>query len=285
MFGYLFPTKSLLSLSERKIFRDYYCAICLAHRYRYGYLATLLNNYDIGVFAIVMNIYNDRVIECGNCGKRIPDKKGKFSAQKWTELVDLNINLVRKKMDDDLNDQFFIKAGLRKLPFLNIFRKCKNKNTHQFLIFDNEFDKFTQLEAKKPGFAEINDAYELFVRKTFGSLSYVNNDHLNLLVELNKWIYWIDAIEDYDKDKRQKNYNPFHQNKLPVDKTRFLQDNLDALRESGKVIEQAIMAAYTKCSYPTKNKIILENIIETSIPQTTLKVLNQQVLKKRRRLL
>ncbi len=54
MFGYLFITKELLTLPEKKIFRNYFCALCLAHQYRYGKLSAYFNNYDMGVFAIVL---------------------------------------------------------------------------------------------------------------------------------------------------------------------------------------------------------------------------------------
>lgn len=285
MFGYLFPTKSTLSLSERKIFRDYYCSICLAHFFRYGYIATLLNNYDIGVFAIVLNVYNDRILECGNCGKRITKKKEKFSAPKWAELVDLNINLVRKKMDDDIKDHLSGITILRKLPFLNIFNRCKKNNPDQFSVFNSEYEKFNRFESEKLNLIDILECYENFVRNSFGTLSYINLDHLELLVALNRWIYWIDAIEDYDKDKINQNYNPLHQGNSTVDKTEFLLDNIDRLTEFGEELEFSIIDAYGKCSYPRKSKIILDNIIKETVPQTTMKVLHKQPLEKKRRLL
>lgn len=285
MFGYLFPTKESLTLEQRKIFRDYYCSICLSHRYRYGLPSILFNNYDIAVFGIVLNLYNDHIAECGNCGKRIHNKSQKFSAKKWSDIVDYNVNLVRKKIDDDISDQKNPKTALLKLASYPIFVQCKQMNAALYSLFEEEYDRYIKVEQQKPPFSEIVNAYERFVKNTFAGLAFVKSPHLELLVSLNRWIYWIDAVNDFDEDSRNSCYNPYVIHSGQLTKLDFLRNLKEGLLDDYELLIGGIRQAYANCGYPRKNRIILENIIGDTIPKVTNVILSNGALEKRRKLL
>ena len=285
MFGYLFPTKEVLTMPEKKIFRNYFCTLCLAHQYRYGRLSPLLNNYDLGVFAIILNLYGDQIEDCGKCGKYVTDRRAKFTEKKWGNIVDYNINLIRKKIEDDLNDKPGLTVLASYLGASGIFNQCKKNDRYMFDVFDGEFKNFMIIESKNPGMNEILDAYENFARNTFGVLDNVQPEQLNLFASVNRWIYWIDAVHDYDEDIKSRSYNPYIHDCGAKNKAHFLENNMLQLISDYETHKKAIDSAYSKCEYPRENRIILENIICHTIKNTTNLILENGSVTKRRRLL
>lgn len=285
MFGYLFPTKSLLTMSEKKIFRNYFCTLCLAHNYRYGMLAPALNNFDIGTFAIILDLYGDKIENCGKCGKYIANRREKFTTKKWAEIVDYNVNLVRKKIEDDLTDKAGVQATSVHLATKHIFNKCKRNSRDLYTLFDTEFDKYMIVESEKPQINEMLHSYEEFARNTFGALDRVKSEQVELFVAMNRWIYWIDAIDDYDEDLRSGSFNPYVCYRNSDSKSQFLKDHMLQLIDMYESLKESIEIAYSRCFYPPENKVILENIINHTIRNTTKLILENRSLPKRRRLL
>ena len=269
MFGYLFLTKELLSMAEKKIYRNYFCTLCLAHKYRYGNISILFNNYDLGVFSIILDLYGDKIEDCGRCGKYVRNKREKFSEKKWGYLVDYNINLVRKKLEDDLDDNPNFHKRVKSLGAKKIFEKCKQNNHYFYNVFDVEFMKYMAIESSNPNLCVILDAYETFARKTFGVLAYAKKEQINLFASINRWLYWIDAINDYDEDIKYRNYNPFVRHGRSANKPQFLENNMLHLLDAYEEHKQAIVSTYSKCSFSQESSIIIENIIFHSIRNTT----------------
>jgi len=285
MFGYLFITKELLTLPEKKIFRNYFCALCLAHQYRYGKLSAYFNNYDMGVFAIVLNLYGSQIENCGKCGKYVANRRTKFTKRKWADMVDFNINLIRKKMEDDLHDKSDLKAKALYLGASGVFNRCKKYNPFLYDLFDEEFQAFMLIESKRPEMAEILAAYETFARHTFGVLGGIQPEQLDLFAALNRWIYWIDAVNDIDEDAKSGRYNPLIREYGATNKAQFLDNNMLRLVSDYEIHKMTIEKAYSSCVYPRDNSIILENIIRHTIKITTKLILENGNVPKKRRLL
>jgi hypothetical protein len=248
-------------------------------------LSPILNNFDIGVFAIILDLYGDKIEDCGKCAKYVINKREKFTEKKWGDIVDYNINLIRKKLEDNLNDKPGIKAIISYLGASNIFRKCKQNNRDLYGVFDAEFENYMAVESKSPMIEEILDAYEVFARNTFGTLAGVKPEQLQLFTSINRWIYWVDAINDYDKDIKSASYNPYVRCNETKNKSQFLESNMLQLISTYEALKQTIDCAYSQCSYPLETEIILENIINHTIRNTTKLILENGSLPKRRRLL
>jgi hypothetical protein len=285
MFGYLFPTKEILTITERKIFRDYYCTLCLAHRYRYGRFSSLLNNFDMGIFAIVLNLYENDIEDCARCGKKVKNRKEKFTEKKWGDIVDYSINLIRKKIEDDLIDNPNSRTKILYLIAKGIFRRCRRNNQELYDAFDEEYSYFTKAEAQNLNIDEILDAYESFSRNTLTVLGCDQPEQVNLFASLNRWVYWIDAINDYDEDLNNGTYNPYISINESICKSKFLENNMLHLINDYEAHKRNIASKYSKCLYSINNSIIIENVINHTIKNTTKLILENNNLPKRRKLL
>ena len=288
MFGYLFPTKNHLKLSERKIFRDYFCSICLAHRYNYGRLSISLNNYDIAFIAICLGICEDTVENCGKCGKHVGDRKKKFSDKPWSELADYNINLIRKKLDDNVLDNKSISSIIMRKLGNGIFNKCKKRNPKLYKSFDESFEKFLKLEKSDASVNMMMDGNAEFIEYTILQIFKPTTEQLLFLKSIMRWLYWIDAVNDYEDDLKNKNFNPLVQNKArDTSQELFLEYNMTELVNSYLKLKEQINYAYSMCasSYSADSRVIIENMINYTIKEVSKKILKNQPLEKKGRLL
>jgi len=200
-------------------------------------------------------------------------------------MVDYNINLVRKKIEDDMIDQPTIESSGKAMLLREVFKKSQKRNPLLYDVFNHEFSIFQNLENSNPLIDEILDGYEVFAKNTITIIGGVCQEHMDLYLAINRWIYWIDAINDFDADLHKKSYNPYIQKGGESNKAQFLQNNTLCLLNSYKSIHQNIINAYNNCTYPNSNRIIIENIIDISIPTTTRTILLNGSIQKRRKLL
>ena len=286
MFGYLFPQKERLQLCERKIFRNYFCSLCLAQRYCYGRIATLFNNYEIAFLSIVMQAYGNDAADCGRCGKYLPDRKDRFTQQPWSSLADYNVNMIRIKLDDDIQDEYSARAFLLKIACMGIFRKSQKRNRALYEACNDAFKAINDAERSSCGIWEMMDLYASFIEKTIQTILSPDPDHLQLLKAIARWLYWIDAVQDYEGNLKRHCFNPLIQNrKREATQELFLTYNSSTLVHDFIKLKDDIDCAYARCHYAANNRVIIENIIDYTIVDVTKRILSNQPLKKKGRLL
>ena len=276
MFGYLRPCKAPLPLSERKIYRDYYCSCCLALKENYGPAARLFLSYDIGYVALILFPRTLKLECCGQCGKQIRDVKSCFSQSYWKKVSLYQMTLVRMKLMDDMHDRKsrFARSCLQKL-FSLCFRKAERDVAPYLHIFQEYWEKEQHFQSYQAAEAVYLTFMENVMEEVFGSV----DEKMHLLLVLSKWIFFIDAVDDYDQDIQQGSCSLFCLD-APVysSKRVFLREERECLLARYNQIHHDIVKAYSRCSFNRQQKIALNNLIFDSIPDVTEHILNGQKL-------
>ena len=94
-----------------------------------------------------------------------------------------------------------------------------------------------------------------------------------LFYYLGKWIYLIDALDDYEKDIKEKNYNPPYGEK-PTVKELFEIYGKD-LSFTFSEIFASMKSSLSECKFYFNHDLI-DNIILRGIPSVTLKILKKE---------
>ena len=136
----------------------------------------------------------------------------------------LNVILAYYKLSDDVIDNG--KGRLKRSFFSGAYKKAKKNEPEIDKIVKNRYDELLKLEKEKCDSMDI-------VADPFGNMM---QDIVDVILKenateeikelaycLGKWIYLIDALDDFDKDKKKKNFNVFI-NLYPTikDKTQLL---------------------------------------------------------------
>lgn len=217
MFGYVKPVVPELLVKEYELYRATYCGICHAMKRRTGSLSRITITYDSVFLALVrMAFIPDENIKTRKA-RCLPHPVKPRLILTANDAIDYTADafaiLSYHKMLDDISDE-----GLRKRLAVSLVRpisklaKKRAGNAPLAEVISSGLGKITALEQEKcpsvdiPATAFGEVLGEVFAYGLSGSdrlVSYRTGYHLG------RFIYSIDAIEDYDEDRRSGNYNPY----------------------------------------------------------------------------
>lgn len=232
MFGYIMIDKETINAKDYRLFNSFYCGLCLSFKRRYGNKLRIFNNFDSTFAFILLASYCSYpvLINNKNCivhpfrktpmlelekfdNVNISDeqKEKLHSLSKLAEdITDITILLVKGKMYDDVLDkERGAKFKWNRLTKAFDFA-TKQKPEFEKIVIENTV-RTAELEKLTPDIQEL-----AFLSGEI--LGYIplcilgidkNNSLYELFVEIGKWIYYVDAINDLEKDYKKKSFNAF----------------------------------------------------------------------------
>lgn len=213
MFGYVKTDNPNMYVKDTVLYRSMYCGLCKAIGKSCGQKARLALNYDLTFLSVLMhNILGvDVKIEKQHCVIHWFGKKPIAKTDELSERIGaLNIILAYYKLNDDVIDNnkgrfkraFFKSSYKRALKREPVFDSIVKKYFEKLLQYEKENSDSVDMVADPFGNMMVDIVKEIVGEKISEQLS-------NLAYGLGKWIYLIDALDDFDKDKKKNNFNVF----------------------------------------------------------------------------
>lgn len=215
MFGYVTPCKMEMKIKDFELFRAYYCGLCKSIQKQYGNLPRLVLNYDMTFLAILIDGLNKNKIkaETHRCFANKFKKKSYVVSNTALEYAAfMNVALVYFKYVDDKNDDKSFKGTTFSLFLKRYFRKFPSHLQDKLSIIQDNLTLLAGMEKSDTTFS-IDEICHPFAKLTGEVLSSFedgnNKESLYWLgYNLGKWIYLIDALDDLEKDIKDKKFNP-----------------------------------------------------------------------------
>lgn len=184
----------------------------------------------------------------------------------------VNVLLGVLSMKDHAADDKDLLSGIGAAVYNGDYRKAKERYPKTAEVIERQLKLLD--EAEKRGEAEIDRAAEPFAELLAGVFEYAAEQGAerpmrSLGYNLGRWIYLIDAFDDFEKDVKKKRYNPFI--------AKFGERKTDELIECAKY---NLNASATKACMAydlldiRKHGAILENILYSGIYKKTEYILN-----------
>lgn len=272
MFGYVTPLESELKVKEQQFYKSVYCGLCKTMGQKVCSESRLTLSYDIVFLCLVRFLLENEELSFkkGKCGlspfkKRVimkPNSVLEYSAKAGSLLAYHNIA-------DDVKDKRGVKRIGAKLLLLSAKRMRKkadlselDKNIEELLcaLDREEHSDNASVDACASKFGEL-----LGLVFSFG---YEGENQLishEIGYHTGKWIYILDAADDFDKDKKRGEFNPL---------TEFDSERLEcSLNLELEGVSRA-MALITP--YDSGIMDILNNIIYLGMTQKAKNVLHKQ---------
>ncbi|MBQ3427847.1 MAG: hypothetical protein IJH37_12010 [Clostridia bacterium] len=217
MFGYVTVGKNQMTADEYDVFRAYYCGLCRAMGKAASQVSRFGLSYDIAFLAIVLSSLADAepAEGCGRCMAH-PFKKSRYV--KYDPVLEYcasaGVILGYAKLADDLCDDRSVKAALGMLALRRGFGRSRRRCPE---VYDAIKERLRLLgELEKSGCASVDEPAEEFGRITelLFTPAFVTGEATRralawLGYNLGRWIYILDAYNDYESDIRTGSYNPF----------------------------------------------------------------------------
>ena len=220
MFGYLQIHKDELKVKEYEAYKSVYCGLCKQLGRDYGFLTRLILSYDCTFYAILLMSLKRSCtgFSDGRC-KFNPLKKCKFADCKdnaYSKASALSVISAYYKVVDDSDDSGFFKRIALKIakPF---FGRRQKKAARRFPEIENIVSEMmkNQKAAENDELVTIDKAANPTAKmiSDLAALEGGNDLQKRVLSEfgyqIGRWVYLIDAADDYEKDKKSGNFNPF----------------------------------------------------------------------------
>ncbi len=212
MFGYVTIYKPELKMKDFYQYKAYYCGLCKTLKERYGRFGQMTLTYDLTFLIILLtSLYERELTREGHHCIIHPLKKHEMV---WNEIseyaADMNIALTYHHFLDDWEDEKNLSG------FLGTF-VLRHKYKRIYKQYPRQCEKIVEC-LKTLQVCEKNEESNLDqVSRSFGELMaelfVFRQDQWEeplrrLGFFLGKFIYFMDAYEDLEKDKKKGNYNP-----------------------------------------------------------------------------
>ncbi len=213
MFGYVRADTPYLFIKDDKLYRAMYCGVCKGIAEVCGHSARMGLSYDVTFLSVLLHniLGEDVTIEKSHCLTHCIRSRQMAGVDELTrQLGALNTVLAYYKYTDDIADGD--RGRGKRLWFRKGFRLAKRKYPEIEKIVRENLKK--QEEAEKSGADSLDRAADatanMLAEFSAYALGEKSTEHTRkLCYSLGKWIYLIDALDDYDKDLKKGAYNPF----------------------------------------------------------------------------
>ena len=213
MFGYVRTDRPHLYIKDETLYKALYCGVCKGIGKVCGNAARMGLSYDVTFLsALLHNLLGvDVKIEKQHCLTHCIRTREMAEVDELSlQLGALNTALVYYKYTDDIADGD--RGRGKRLWFKKGFRRMKKAYPEIERIVRENLAKQEEIERQKT--ESIDRAADATAKMLQDFSEYVLKDKSTentkkLFYSLGKWIYLIDALDDYDKDKKKDSYNPF----------------------------------------------------------------------------
>ena len=238
MFGYITPVLSVLTEEQKQRYRVVYCGLCHALKRRHGQAGRISLSNDMTFLALLLSsLYEPETVRTvSHCAVHPLHSRPYLSSSMIDYAADMNALLFFFKCTDQRMDD----RSLRGKAGEALFRKPAEKAETLWPVqaagvkkalselwdeekkTDPDPDRLCNLSGEMLGSVftpDPSDTWSPLLR--------------SVGVSLGRFIYWMDAWEDYDEDRRKNRFNPlsgFHER---PDYEDFCRETLEMLIAEG----------------------------------------------------
>ena len=215
MFGYIRPADHRLSPEEYERFRAAYCGLCHTLGKRYGFPARFLLNFDFTLLAILLS--EGETPECRSCCCVAHPCKAHCTMEETAALdlaADRSMILFWWQLQDHIADHGAF-GGIKYRALSLLYRRTYRRAREYAPDFDAQVQRHLNdlAEKERALCASIDEAAEPFAALMADIADCVADETKRrilrqLFYHLGRWIYLVDAADDYEKDAKEGCYNP-----------------------------------------------------------------------------
>ena len=276
MFGYVRYDLPNLYIKDFMLYKALYCGLCKGIGASCGQRARLGLTYDVTFLSALLHnmTWTDVKIVPQNCFEHAIRKRPIAAVDDLTkELGALNTALAYQKAADDVADR--TGGRVQRAWFKKGYRRAKKQ--YPALVALVEGYVAEQAAAERAKEASLDRAAEptaqllkkLSVHFLKEKSSAASEE---LFYAVGKWVYLIDALDDYEKDVKKKRYNAFSAAYGAKPRAALMQENGEEIAFLFDTLFYAMREGLAGIAFPF-NRDLTDNVILRGIPLETARVI------------
>lgn len=213
MFGYVVCSKAELTKEEQDRYQSAYCGLCRELRNKYGQAARMCLTYDMTFLALFLSALYEPEETCKEirCVVHPTQKRPMLNSVFVEYAADMSILVTYFQCLDDWNDEKKFRSFNYAKKLEKFLPDIEMKYPRQYRHVKEKYEVLAALEKQKGDVSDeiINCSGELISEIFVFKEDYWSGCLRKFGYELGRFIYLMDAVIDYEKDKKSGNYNPF----------------------------------------------------------------------------
>lgn len=270
MYGYLRLDTKSAPVEIRRYYRQEYCTLCHSLWNFYGYKPRFLLSYDVTFMAALLDL-NPTI----SFYERLPicyfKQKIDIDIEKWKKLSAISVLLAAEKLRDNIYDENSIISRIIIFIFHRSVKRAEKDYPELSAYLRAGFRKMSDIEKQK---GTVYDLATAFAEIMVGSktILYGESEFEDaVLRHVAEWIYFIDAIDDLDKDIKEGSYNPFLQ--IASSHEDLIVNHFDYVTDFIVNQRERLVPHMDRLDMGTQRGMVLINVLNYSMPMVTRKIL------------
>lgn len=276
MFGYVRYDLPNLYIKDFMLYKAVYCGLCKGIGSTCGQAARIGLTYDVAFLSALLHNMTgtDMKVNRRHCVEHLIVKIPIADPDPLTEeLGALNTVLTYYKLTDDISDGNGGRG--QRIWFRRGFKRAKKRYPALDEIVARNMVKQGETERSGVSSPEIAaDPTGTMMRELSRHFLKERASEATdgLFYSLGKWVYLIDALDDYDKDQKKKRYNPFILSYGSQNKKELLQQNGGEIGFLFDTVFYSLRESLAHIEF-SFNRDLTDNIILRGIPLETARVM------------
>ena len=276
VFGYIRIQKSELLVREYDAYKAAYCGLCKRLGKDYSFVTRFILSYDCTFYSIfLMSVRRScSGFKDGRC-RFNPLKKCKFcqcTDDADSKAAALSVILAYNKLIDNIGDSSFFKRGLYKLV-KPLFSRWRKKAAKRYTELDKIVSEMMMAQAEAEsdpecGLDRAADPTATMLARVLELEAETESErriYSQIGYGTGRFIYLIDAVDDYPDDVKSGNFNPF----------KDIQENkFDVMSANLSQAAASVFDAYNLLD-TVDFRGIIDNIILRGLPSVQTEILDK----------
>lgn len=267
MFGYVGPWKAALTEDDSQRFGAYYCAVCK----QMSRAARFTLSFDCAFLAVSLDACGKPcTCESRRCPVNPLKKKPMALCDATAYAADINTLLAYYNICDDIQDGGGWKKRIVKWILTPAYRRASKAREKEdawirdslAMIRQGELERCDNSDAMAHAFAVLLQTIAAPGADRQGPLG-------RMFYNIGRWIYLVDAINDFHEDMKKKNYNVLALEWPDYETAREAMDF--TLWHTLSEAETAMQTLVPHVSL----RPIMENVLQVALPRATLAALGE----------
>ena len=277
MFGYVKPYEYHCFVKDIVLYKSLYCGLCKSIGKGCNQIARFSVSYDVTFLSALLHNTEGldvKVEKQHSCTHWFTKRPVALPDELSVTLAQLNVLLAYRKLLDDKLDEN--KGGFKRSVFRKAYKKAKKSLPEVDSVIKEEYARLITMEGEKETSVDkVADAFGVMMRRIVSVLPLKNKSDslLDFAYFIGKWIYLIDALDDFEKDGKKNVYNVF---RLSYPNARTHQElQMHAGEELKTIFSTTVFAAQTAYNDLKFyfNHDLLDNIVFRGIPRETERII------------
>lgn len=211
MFGYIHANAKELTAENKITYQAYYCGLCQQLKAAYGKKGQMLLNYDMTFLVILFSgLYElENVHQAYRCVRHPASTQNVWINDATRYAADMNILLSYHNSLDDWRDEHSVPKKVIAKAFQSDYMRLSAVYPRQYAAVERYMEQLAQAEeAHETNIDLVAGLTGELLAEIFDWQQDEWSEELRCFgFYMGKFIYLMDAYEDCEKDRKNKNYN------------------------------------------------------------------------------